>query len=84
MRVLKVLGKDPMFTMAIFAVAACLIKFLMEGVAFTVEGYNISLGHADSLTYAAILGPVLGAHGYIQVSGPKKADAPTEEGEESK
>ncbi len=36
---------------------------MMEGVVLEVLGHSLSLGHADSLSYAAMLTPILGAHG---------------------
>lgn len=60
---------DPMLTMACIAIVVCLIKFLMEGVSFA---NGLSLGHADSGTYAAILAPILGAHGYVSIKTPAK------------
>lgn len=70
MKPLKWLGKDPMRTMAVITVGACTLKFLMEGVTATIGGYSFSLGHADAMTYAALLTPVLGAHSYTRVKGP--------------
>lgn len=72
---------DPMFTMACAAIIICLLKFLMEGVSVTLEGHVFDLGHADASTYAAILAPILGAHGYVAVKTPKgkvKVDNPDE------
>jgi hypothetical protein len=62
---------DPMMTLAFLAGVACIIKFLFEGVSFTIMGHIVNLGHVDSMTYVSLLTPVLGAHSYIHVNGKK-------------
>lgn len=54
---------DGLLTMSCIVVGVCALKFLMEGVSFLAFGHTISLGHADALSYGAMLTPVLGAHG---------------------
>ena len=63
---------DPMLTLSLFVVTACTVKFLFEGVAFNLGGFNISLGHADALTYGALLTPVLSAHSFINTRVSKE------------
>lgn len=59
-----VTGKpDALMTMSCVVVAICAVKFLFEGLSFAVFGHTVSLGHADAMSYGAMLGPVLGAHG---------------------
>lgn len=48
--------KDAIHVMSWAAIGVCLIKFLFQG------GPVTWFGTADSMTYAAILTPVLGAH----------------------
>jgi len=57
---------DALLTMACLIVFVCALKFLMEGVSFNLFGHSISLGHVDAMTYAAMLTPVLGAHGAVE------------------
>lgn len=63
---------DPMLTMSVIVVLAASIKFITEGVTVQVAAHNINFGHADSLTYGALLGSVLGVHGYIKTKTPPK------------
>jgi hypothetical protein len=42
-------------------VVVCCFKFLLDGISFTVWGQSFIFGHTDSLTYGALLTPVLGA-----------------------
>lgn len=72
MKMIKSLGSESLATLAVITILACVLKFLMEGVTFDLAGHAVSLGHADSLTYAALLTPVLGAHSYIKSKGPKE------------
>lgn len=41
----------------------CAIKFFLEGISISLGGHTLSFGHGDASTYAAILTPILGAHG---------------------
>lgn len=54
---------DPILSITAFVVVLCTVKFFFEGVTLEIAGHVLSLGHADSLSYGAILGPVLGAQG---------------------
>lgn len=72
MKALKFLGKEPLASLVALTILVCLIKFLMEGISFDYHNHPVSLGHADSLTYAALLGPILGAHSYTKVKGTKE------------
>lgn len=47
---------------SIAAVASVLTKFLMAGVTVTLAHNSLTFGTIDSLTIAAILTPILGAH----------------------
>lgn len=60
---------DMMITLSTIAVVSASLKFLFDGSAL-VELF----GHCDSTTYAAFLGPILGAHGFLEV---KNKDKPT-------
>ncbi len=53
---------------AIAATIACIIKFLAEGVSFTLFGSPVTLGHVDSAAYATLLAPLWASHGYINVN----------------
>ena len=65
---MKLLGniKDPLLALIVVTVLSCVLKFLAEGVTFTVHGNLVNLGHTDSLAYGSILTPLLMAHGYIK------------------
>jgi hypothetical protein len=65
--------EDPMLTLTCIVVIIAAIKFLFEGVDITIAGHVFSFGHADGGTYATVLTPVLGAHGYMNTRIP---DAP--------
>ena len=67
--------EDPMMTLSVIAALACVVKFLADGVTFTLYGHTMNLGHADSMAYGALLTPILGAHGYIQGLKPKGPDS---------
>lgn len=69
---LKPKRKDVMLTLVTLTVYACVGKFLMEGVSIHIGEHVLDLGHADSGTYAALLAPILGAHGYITSKKPKE------------
>lgn len=56
--------------LAVAASIACILKFLVEGVNFSINGSPVSLGHVDSMTYAALLSPLWGSHAYLK--GQKK------------
>lgn len=67
---IKFLRNDPMLTMVVLAIVVCLMKFLFEGITITVAAYSLTVGHSDAGTYAALLGTILGAHGYVAVRTP--------------
>ncbi len=54
---------DALLTMSCAVVGVCAAKFMMEGVVLELFGHSLSLGHADAMSYAAMLTPILGAHG---------------------
>jgi hypothetical protein len=51
--------------LAIVASIACILKFLVEGVNFSINGSPVSLGHVDASAYAMLLAPLWGPHAYI-------------------
>lgn len=53
--------RDPILTIAIFAVAIVLLKVLVSGVTFHVGGQLVSFGVIDGGLVGAILTPTLGA-----------------------
>lgn len=57
---------------AVVATLACILKLLMEGVTFKLFGSPVNLGHTDSMTYAALLAPLWGSHGYIYNKSSKE------------
>lgn len=57
-----------MTTITVVTVLAAVARFLLDGVILTLGTHVFNFGHVDSLTYTAILAPVLGAHGWIQSS----------------
>ena len=66
---------DPMLSLSVFVVVICGVKFLFEGVSVAIGEHTLSLGHVDPAAYAALLTPVLGAHGYTAVrSKPEKGE----------
>ena len=72
--------QDPMLTLSVFVVIACTVKFIFEGVNFSIAGHIFNFGHVDAMTYGALLTPVLGAHSYMNVKIPStnKVDNPDE------
>lgn len=62
---------DTMELLSIVVVLAATARFLLEGLSFKVVGHPLSFGHIDPLTYAALLSPVLGAHGYLKIKKAK-------------
>lgn len=54
---------DALLTMSCLVVLMCATKFIFEGVELHLFSHVISFGHADAASYAAMLTPVLGAHG---------------------
>lgn len=61
---------DPMLTLVYLTVVVCLTKFLFEGMTVTLAAYTFTLAQSDAGTYAALLAPILGAHGYVTVRTP--------------
>jgi hypothetical protein len=59
---------------AVLATIACVLKFLVEGVTFTLFGSLVNLGHVDSMTYTALLAPLWASHGYIKGKSNDKQD----------
>lgn len=51
--------------LSILVVAICCFRFLFDGIHMVIFGHPFSIDHVDSTSYASILTPVLGAHGYI-------------------
>lgn len=72
---------DTMLTFVSMTVFVCCVKFLFEGLSFTLGEFTFTFSQSDSLTYAAMLAPVLGAHGYIKVQ-PFKSKEFSEKGSE--
>ena len=64
--------KVEMKSAMVYLVGIVSARFVLDGMSLTILGQNITFGHVDSLTYAAILGPILASHGYVQVKGPKE------------
>lgn len=54
--------------LVILSVAAAL-KFILDGVSLVINGHTITFGHSDSMSYASLLGPAYGAHGYMNRDG---------------
>ena len=57
--------EDPLMTLSVIVVLCTSVKFVLDGVTFTLYGHPISFGHPDPVAYAAFLTPVLGTHGYL-------------------
>jgi len=68
--------QDVMLTLVFYAVIVAGIKFIMEGVSFSVMGHVLNLGHTDAATYAAFLTPILGTHGFIDSKTPHLTQPP--------
>lgn len=66
--------RDVLVTVTILICCVCAAKFLFEGISFTLFGHIISLGHADSMSYGAMLGPTLGAHGAVEFNRVSNQD----------
>lgn len=64
------LKRGAMRNAMLFIVIAVGVKFLLDGVTLTLAGTTFDFGHVDSLAYAALLTPVLGAHSYTAVRIP--------------
>lgn len=71
---------DPVLSMATFVVAMCTIKFFFEGVSIDIAGHVFSLGHADAMTYGAMLAPILGVHGANEYKRMSMIDSGTSQG----
>lgn len=56
--------RDPMLTLVFVVVILSGIKFIFDGVTISILGHVISFSHTDGGTYAAFLGPTLGAHSF--------------------
>lgn len=68
---------DMLMTLAWIVTLVCSAKFLFEGVEINIAGHVLSLGHADATTYAAMLAPVLGAHGWKESGKSFRTPKPT-------
>lgn len=53
--------RDPILTLAIFAVVVVLLKVLVSGVTVTIGGHPMDFGAIDGGLVGAILTPTLGA-----------------------
>lgn len=62
--------KDLLVILTAVAVGAAILKFLLDGVIINAGVLTFNLGHIDSMTYAAFLSPILGAHSYMKSSQP--------------
>lgn len=62
---------DLMVTLSTVTTMAAVIKFILDGVTISWQGYTMDFGHLDSMTYAALLTPVLGAHSYMDLNKRK-------------
>lgn len=67
---------DIVRTITLLAGLAAVIKFLLDGVTLVVYGHTIDFGHMDSLSYATLLAPILGAHGYLESKSNKQEKKP--------
>lgn len=47
---------------SVAAVSSVLTKFILAGMSLKVASYSLAVGPIDSMTVAAILTPILGAH----------------------
>jgi hypothetical protein len=66
MVLIKSAKEHPTTSMAIIVVAVCALRFLFDGVIFSIAGHIITIPHVDPLSYGSILTPVLAAHGYLR------------------
>lgn len=66
---------NTMHTLVCLSVLACVLKFFFEGVTLHIFGHPVQLGHADAMSYGAILSPILGAHAARGWSGGGSSDA---------
>lgn len=53
---------DVMVTLALLVTLAATLRFILDGVSLTIAGHTLAFGHIDSMTYGALLTPVLGGH----------------------
>ncbi len=67
---MKFVKNDPMLTMVLVSIGVCLAKFFLEGIHITLGTWSFTVAASDAGTYAALLGPILGAHGYVEVRKP--------------
>ena len=70
---------DEMVTLTVMTTLVVLTRFLLDGITLSIDKHNITFGHVDALVYAAVLAPILGAHGYIINSKKDKKDEQSKE-----
>lgn len=65
---------DEMVTVVLLTTLAVVGRFLLDGISINIMGHKVEFGHVDAMSYAALLAPVLGAHGFMssKASGDKK------------
>lgn len=63
--------KSPTYLLSLIVVFVCSFRFLLDGITFNCCGITFSFGHVDSLSYTAIMAPILGAHSWIQTKKTK-------------
>lgn len=70
--------RDVILTLSVVATIAAVVKFLMDGVTIQLMGHSIDFGHMDSMSYATLLAPILGAHSWqsTRASKQQKVDNP--------
>lgn len=71
--------ENPTFILASVTVGACVLRFLFDGLNVTLFGQNVIIPHTDSMSYGAILTPVLAAHGYLRGYARTPHSKPTEQ-----
>lgn len=54
-----------MTTVTMFVTGGVLFRFLVDSLSVTGMGMVFNFGHVDATVYAAILGPVYAAHGWM-------------------
>lgn len=60
--------KDAMLLLTALVTIAAVIKFLLDGVTIHNSlGLSLDFGHMDSMSYACLLSPIVGAHSYLSV-----------------
>ncbi len=57
---------DVILSLIAFLTIVCGFRFLMDGMNIDFFGHTLVFGHVEPMSYASILAPLLGTHGFIE------------------